>query len=112
MLERDEDHPRRAVALPVASEAPAASRRVAEAARRAQREMALVVHGGIAHVGMLVVLLGQQDGCSHVYGMPPPLRENGALHLDTPHVWIVVRHRHRWNHLVGDEPDRRSARGS
>src|SRR6266480_4605131 len=72
--------------------------------------MPLVVDDGIANTGMLVVVARQENGCAQIDGMSPPFAENGALHLEALDVFVVVRHGHGRNHLVGDEPNRRAAR--
>ena len=76
--------------------------RVPKATRRAQREVSLIVHDRIAHIGVPVVVLREKDGRAEVYGLSPPLAEDSALYLDATHMLVVVRRPDRWNDLVGD----------
>ena len=78
MLQRDVDEPRRVVGQPQLVEFAAAP----ESAGRAEREMPLDVVDRIVHVGMLVVVLRQQDRRAEEDRLPPPLRQDLALDLD------------------------------
>ena len=102
MLERHQNHSWRAITLPVSSEGGAAPGRVAKATRRAQREVSLIVHDRIAHIGVPVVVLREKDGRAEVYGLSPPLAEDSALYLDAAHMLVVVRRLDRRNDLVSD----------
>ena len=77
MLQRDEQHARRPVRLPVLSEAllraaastagaAATATAAAESPGRASGEMTFVIHDGILHIRMLLVVLWQQDGRAEV----------------------------------------------
>src|SRR5207248_360046 len=109
MLQRYEEHSRRAVAEPVAGEWRSSTGSIAETARRPQREVTLVVDDRVANVRMLVVVLRKEDGCPQVDGVSPSLRENRALDLDPPHVLVVVRYGDWRKDLVGNEPNGRTA---
>ena len=54
----------------------------AEAARRAQREVPLLVVDRVTDVGMLIVVLRQQHRRAEEDRMAPPFRQDLALHLD------------------------------
>src|SRR5437867_13206505 len=91
MLERDEDHARRAVGVPVRREViRAACGGATVAARRAKGEMPVVIDHGILHVGMLVVVARQEYRRAEVDGMSPPSGQQLTLDLDALDV-IVVR---------------------
>ncbi len=103
MLQRHHDHARRAVGQPVLVEVVVLA---VETHRCAQREMTLVIHDRVVHMRMLVVATRQQHRRAKVDRLPPPPAQDRALELDVLHVARVGRLLHRWNHLVGHQPDR------
>ena len=96
MLHRRDDHARRSVGVPCG---------IRSDARCAQGEVSVLVHDRIFRVGMLVVVLGEQDGGAEVHRLAPPLGENRALNLDALDVLCFCRHDNRRNDFVGDEFD-------
>src|SRR5678815_454607 len=110
MLQRDENHSRSPVGVPVRREVAAAltaaPARLSVTARRAEREVSLIVDDRILGVGMSVVILGQEDSGAEEDGMAPPFGEDLALDLDALHVLVIGGKRQRGDNLVGDESDR------
>ena len=81
-----------------------------EAPRGVEREVPLDVVDRVLDVGMLVVILRQEDRGAEIDRLPPPLGQDLALDLDPLHHVGVGRRRDRRDDLVGDQRDRRRRR--
>ena len=94
MLEGDDDHARRAGRVPIWCRADPWC---------AERKMPFVVDDRVSRVGMLVVILREENGSPEVYGMTPPFGEDAALDLDAADVAAVGGDDDGWDDPVSLE---------